>query len=121
MRKIIGLALLSALVLGFSGCESKEDKEIREQIQKEGLSISVNEYKKIQEKEKEEDIKVIKNLQEIVKEKKNFLAEAEPKLQNPSINGADRYHLENDIKNAKSSITRFEKQIEVMKQKYNLE
>ncbi|MDR0579192.1 MAG: hypothetical protein LBG21_01120 [Campylobacteraceae bacterium] len=54
MKRIIGLAVLTALVFGFSGCESKEEKEIR--LFKEAM-IKEEKAKKEKREKKEKWIK----------------------------------------------------------------
>jgi hypothetical protein len=54
MRNTIGLVVLIALVLGFSGCEDAADKKARAELKIEtGLDLSASEYKIYLEKEKE--------------------------------------------------------------------
>jgi len=73
MRKVIGLALLGALILGFSGCESSEDKAARDKInQTFGTTMNAKEYRQY----KDDTNKIIANEEKLQAERKLERAEA---------------------------------------------
>jgi valyl-tRNA synthetase len=57
MKRVIGLAVVAALVLGLVGCESSEDKAARAQLKMIGIDLSASEFQEYKKKKMEQDTK----------------------------------------------------------------
>jgi hypothetical protein len=85
MRKVIGLAVLTALVLGFSGCESKEEKEIR--LIKEAMV-----------KEEKDRQKTVKQKEQWIKTYQSDFKKAEKKTKECEKEKLDPFMLKDECK-----------------------
>ncbi|MDR3345820.1 MAG: hypothetical protein LBS73_01460 [Campylobacteraceae bacterium] len=121
MKKVVSLALLSALVLGFSGCEDATDKKARAELKIEkGLDLSTSEYKIYQEQEKEkkkqELLRNIMTCEEDIKYIKAKMQKA-TELENESP-ASKRKEIIKDFQKTLTKITGLKRQYENELQQY---
>jgi septal ring factor EnvC (AmiA/AmiB activator) len=118
MKKVISLAVLTALVLGFSGCESKEDKEA-ERLTEQAHTPAKVDFSNIdygKDKEKQEILQHIEGAKKGLKASEEQLARVKQRLNNPdpynTSTETDVLQTQKMLDSSKKDVEYWEKKLE---------